>query len=731
MAEPDDVKLELALRGNVLTFDGANDSVDMGDPGISENTAFTVELICRVPKGTALKSTPTVYSEGTPASWGNNLFVIFFGDDSVADNEVRVWQKDSGGAGGTILVGGLGLNDGQWHHIAVVQANLSSRILYVNGVSVDTNTTTLLAMVMTDAYLGANDNNGTLGQYSIAGLEIREIRLWNDERTSAEILANMWTELVGNEAGLQNYWRVRDGTGNIGATTGGITGIVAGATWNTRVGPIWTDVTEDAMVQNDIVMLAGVLSSLPTERMAGIGTLGFYLNNSEGNAAGLLGYYMPGHANALSGFELGIDVRLRFQSSSTWYYKYVGKLRKLTPKTGSQRERYVDCEAADFIDEMSIHKMDLLAVQTDRRSDLLFGDVIGNMADAPPGANYIAGQEVFAYGADGLKDEKSTALAAAKRIVMSEFGYGYVAGDTKRGGVLTYEDRHTRVKNQTVIATISNVMSEMEVERSNKNIFNKVRAVSYPREVGVSNEVLYTLQRVISINANNTETFIGRYKDPSNRDSRISGNTMVTPVVDTDYKFGSSEGGGSNDMNADLGVTVTFGANSAKIVLANNGSSVGYVNLFQLRGLAIRTYEAATALAEDSNSQDNYGVRDLPIVLQYQDNPLVAQDWADSILSGWKDPITLVKSVTFWANRSDALLAAALSVEIGNRVTLTESVSAISSADYVVNGIQLWLKGKSKNLMVKWYLAPASTEAYWLLGTTGASELGQTTALGF
>ena len=204
---------------------------------------------------------------------------------------------------------------------------------------------------------------------------------------------------------------------------------------------------------------------------------------------------------------------------------------------------------------------------------------------------------------------------------------------------------------------------------------------------------------------------------------------MVTPVVDTDYKFGSSEGSGTNDMNASLGVTVTFGANSALVVLTNNAATSGYLNLLQLRGLAIRMFDTATAISEDSTSQLAYGDRPYTLNLLYQDSPLEGQDFADITRSNWKDPLTLVKSVGFWANQDAEHMVDALECEPGDRISLSESVDAIDD-EYFINGVDL-IVYPAKVLYCRWYLVPASDADYWLLGETGASEIGQTTVLGF
>lgn len=493
---------------------------------------------------------------------------------------------------------------------------------------------------------------------------------------------------------------------------------------------VWTDRWTDVNAQSKLKASYGIKGFLPTQRVASSGKMKFKLDNGENNSQSKLGLYSPGHANAQSGFEIGTAVRLKITYGGIDYYKFYGTLREIKPVTGKYGKRVTAVTAVDFIADMAEHKLDLLAVSTNSTSNQVASAIIANMTRQPNSSDIEVGQSIFAYAADGLKDEKTTALAGLQRTVMSEFGYAYTIGDTSGGGKFRYEDRHERVTNTTVVATLTeDELTELVPVRSDKNIFNKVEAKTFPRNVGVANEVLYSSPNPVSIGPGNTETIIARYRDPNQEAARISGTTMVTPVKDTDYKFGSSEGGGSNDMNDDLGVTVTFGANSAKIELTNNAATSGYLNLMQLRGLAIRMFDSATALSEDSTSQLAHGDRPLNMSLLYQDSVFEGQDFADITLSVWKDPRNLVKTAGFWGNQDATRLVDALEVEPGSRVSLSESLSAIND-EYFVNGVDLVIS-PTKVLFCRWYPVTASDANYWLLGEIGASELGETTILGF
>ena len=66
--------------------------------------------------------------------------------------------------------------------------------------------------------------------------EIDEVRIWNTDRTSAEIRANMHHELQGNEANLVAYYKLDTGTGTTAddSSNGGYNGTLTnGPAWQT------------------------------------------------------------------------------------------------------------------------------------------------------------------------------------------------------------------------------------------------------------------------------------------------------------------------------------------------------------------------------------------------------------------------------------------------------------------------------------------------------------------
>lgn len=502
----------------------------------------------------------------------------------------------------------------------------------------------------------------------------------------------------------------------------------------------WTDVTADVVGAQGISFNYGISGHGPVDRYASGGKLNFVMDNSQSNSGAVLGYYNPRHDNCRSGFTLGCLTRVVL-AAGTYYgeeeysdlyygapwYKFHGKITSITVDSASYGERRSRVEVNDFVYEMGRQKMNLLDVQLTRRSDLFFGDIIGNMTTAPTSTTYSQGQETFTYAADDLRDERNTALGAAQKCVNSEFGYFYIKGDAGGGDHLVFEDRHHRV-NSDPVSDLSNSNTVYPATLfSIEEVYNRVLTTAYPREIGVSAETLFTLQKALSIPAGGTAIIRGRYSDPDQRTDRIGGVGMITPVISTDYKFGSTEGPTIEDLNAYLTIAATYGGNEVEYSLINTFGSGGYLNLLRARGTAIRIYEPVVATSENAASQASYGVREYALTLPYQTDPLTAKDFGDVTVAAYAQPIKYLDGVSVVA-KSGTVLNQIVGLEPGHRVTLLNSDMGLDD-DFFINSIRIDILPGSI-LKATYGLRIAASDLVWLLGQTSYGELGTTTVLG-
>lgn len=195
-------------------------------------------------------------------------------------------------------------------------------------------------------------------------------------------------------------------------------------------------------------------------------------------------------------------------------------------------------------------------------------------------------------------------------------------------------------------------------------------------------------------------------------------------IHDSELNYTSS--GAEEDLEL---IDSEMGGNSSKFVVKNLGAGSITLDNIQAIGKRALIYQPALALADDATSKASYGERPLSMGLLYQDDPLEAQDFADITLSRWKDAAPRIRSVSFWANRSDTLMTAFLQGEPGKRVAVKETVTGID-AEYFINGVefQIYPPLDEAKIHVTWYLSDAGGESYWILGS---SQLGSGTVLGF
>jgi hypothetical protein len=473
----------------------------------------------------------------------------------------------------------------------------------------------------------------------------------------------------------------------------------------------WTDVTDDVL--NPINVSYGIQGNTVMDRVASTGTMELELNNSEANSAGLIGYYSPGHANARSGFDIGISVRLTMTDGTNTKRIY-GRIPPggISVVAGTKGARRTMVTVVDWMEQAALYPLIVQALEEDQRIDQVVTTIVSAVPVAPLSTDYNTGGDVFAYAFDTL-GTATRALTEFQKLAISEFGYIYVKRDAVYGEVLTVDGAYSRIS-ATSGVTLTNSMAALDTVYSG-NFTNKIKITANPREVdAAATTVLYSLTKALAIAPTDTATFTGKYRDPTGGSKQVSGKDMVALVATTDYLFNTAADGTGDDITADLTVSsTTLGANAAEFVLTNDGAQAGYVTFLQCRGKGIYFYDPVVVIAEDTALQTTHGEYLLNIDQKYQDNSNNSLAWAQYWLGQLKTSREDVIGVTFSPSRSAALMTAFLSMDIGSRFTLTEDMTALSSQDYFINGNNFTIDGG--NLSCTWIPGPlADTTKYFI-----------------
>ena len=497
-------------------------------------------------------------------------------------------------------------------------------------------------------------------------------------------------------------------------------------------GSTWTNVGND-LLSDSVRVHYGISGNRPKARVASTGRMTFWLNNSASNTGGLAGYYSPNHANQRSGFEYGKKCRLKIVNGGTTYYKFVGKLTTIDPEPGSHRNRRTRCVASDWIDEAANLTIRDVAIQQDQRADQLFTTLLAVLGSTsqPESTSFDTGTQVFPFAFHDLAQGEKL-LRVMARVVMAEFGFLAIVGDTSAGGVLRFFNRHSRAGVSSSL-TIDDEMRELGVPTTLDNVYNRIIVTTHPVRVLPDVVVLAALTnqpfdvRPV-LGPSETRTLWLEYRDPNLDAALMGASDAITPESTTDYLLNANQDGSGADLTSDLTVTATFFASVVKVVVTNGGSGFGYITRLQVRGSGVFD---RTPVQHECTSAQTYGERELTVDLKYQSDQNVGQGLADFLCNQYDSRSGQIDSVSFVANRSATLLTGALAREPGDKITLTETQTGISSVGVFIQGVDLSISDGGRRVICRWDVAPDAEGDFWRLGATASDDLGTDTTLGY
>jgi hypothetical protein len=483
-------------------------------------------------------------------------------------------------------------------------------------------------------------------------------------------------------------------------------------------GTDWVDVTSD-MIADSLSWRGGLRGGGPTDRLAVPGQLEVELKNGQ-SASGGLGYYSPDHANKRTGWALGAKIRIKLVSGgNTRYWLY--RIKKIKPVPGIYGPRRVEVTAMDYMNEFSKRKVSSLAVQKNKRSDELLTTLVASMPFAPVATSYGIGVFTFPYAFHDEQDESTHCMTVLQKVTQSDLSYIFVDGDTTSGETLHYEPHTTRQNNATSVGTLSNTMSDLDIIHSDDDIWNSIKANTYPVEADEDVVVLGVIPDEFGLEPGESRTVTIPYLDEFT-ERRVSGENIITPVANTDYKMSSASGNNGSDLNASLTMTPTAGGNTLSAVFVNNAAVKGYVNSVQVRGNKIKIAEKIGSNAMDDTSVETYGEKSITYNMPYQSSAAFGQAVADEILRRYKDPISNISGVGFVANRTATLMGYALTLGISSRITVTETVTGVN-VDFFINGYDYELQ-PGNVLRLTWTLERAfNTVQYFTIDDATFGEI--------
>lgn len=431
----------------------------------------------------------------------------------------------------------------------------------------------------------------------------------------------------------------------------------------------WTDVSTD--VRRDPPEVAcGIDGQTFKDRIAKIGTFNFVLNNLA-----IPGRYTVGHANCRSGFKTGIPVR----HTDGGVYRHRGRLKRADPEPGLYGQRRVFAMSEDWLAAAARSPVSAVPILTDVRSDRAWAVLI-DQADYPPVAvSMIAGSETFPFFGDVVSGD---VMQEMRKVTESEGGYSYVAPDSVTGGVVTFEPRGVRQLDTVVDAAFTSTMriTDLQASVDDEVIINRCEGTLTPRRAGATDtDVLVVQDTRQRIDPHETATFEGRYQDPAQSRSDVGGTDFQTLTSGTDYTFTPNSDGTGVDISANIDIDAEIGGSGYVIKFTNTGDQPGYL-AFQIRGRALYTDIPTTVRAEHEGSIRAHGLRPQTLEFAYLNDRAAANNLLQLPVNLFNEPVTVPQPITFRCHPTSALATTLSGISVGSRISVTEAMTALSSA---------------------------------------------------
>ncbi len=247
------IKVRSVLNGAEVShatsvqFNGKDDEVDIDHVNFN-GKSFTIEYWLK-------NEVQTTASEKTVFTFGSDtdrIAVTQDGDDltfHVGNNTLTVDPSEHY----TVVTPW-----DSWHHWAFVHDNANDQIkIYLDD--------ELLGLKSNVAFAPSFEGVFTVGDGQLQG-KVHELRIWEDERSLGEIVANMSATLVGNESGLFGYWPLDEGFGQLAIDKTSGRNATIHATWSLEPGGVsWDFDGTNHLTINSVNILADTETDFTVE----------------------------------------------------------------------------------------------------------------------------------------------------------------------------------------------------------------------------------------------------------------------------------------------------------------------------------------------------------------------------------------------------------------------------------------------------------------------------------
>ena len=433
-------------------------------------------------------------------------------------------------------------------------------------------------------------------------------------------------------------------------------------------------------------------------------------------------------------------------SAFTMLYAWMGVIR---PVAGKYLERGAEVETEGYMARAQKAEV-FISVQSSKTADQVIGTVLEQTNIYPPGftgrwllgivgfgelgentilgatSDYLdaeAGKSTFVFAGDNWADGVSV-YGALQELSGREFGRLYL----DRSGIINFWNRHHLILATTVSASFNDTMQGIAYEYG-EDVINRVIIQARPRLVSASGQTLGQTDRAFKVKASGSSLVAFRYADQSSG-AKISGCAAISPSRNADFTGNAaSDGSGADNTSLISTCIINQYATRTEVMFANADTADLWVGSgAKIRGTKITDWGQVDVVRQDDASIALYGRQSwsYPYAM---DNIPDASGLVDYMADLRREPRGRVIAMTFTPRTSSALMTQAMQRTIGDRIAITETQTNTAADYFIIAEIHKFYLGAFV-YTVTWLLERADTNQYWVLGTTGFGELGETTYLG-
>ncbi len=342
------------------------------------------------------------------------------------------------------------------------------------------------------------------------------------------------------------------------------------------------------------------------------------------------------------------------------------------------------------------------------------------------------GADVCRFFVDGVELASASGLGTwSGTIVNALIGNSGLGGDGWPGWwahVALWSRALTPGEVLMLMSGVSSVpVQSLGIGISVATVVNLAQVTVYPVETVGSLADLWKARTVLKVEPGQTRIVMGLFRDANGE--RVGAVGVVAPVATTDYLVNDDPGGtGFNYTSSpSFSLSTTIEATRAIFTLVNSATGPLYVTLLKIRGKPIRVWDSITVEESDSTSQAAYEVRAVSLDLPMQADEVLAQSYAEYLMTRFKDPFLAADGAVI---REESLGGVdVFSLGLMNKILVNEPESGAENLQHWIRGVEYDLA--AQNFSVTLHLERADDRQYWQLGRLGFGELGTATRLGF